>query len=139
MIVCIEGVDAAGKYTQAKRLEAQGAKLFSFPRYGTEVGELIRAHLTGKWAVQRILLDVDAETSFERRPDRRDQYERDLEGLKRRAEAYRKLWRNRRHADLLMGRAADPRWQVVDGRAPLEQVSAEVDNVVRLAKEIENA
>lgn len=55
MIICIEGVDAAGKNTQAKRLaEKLGARLFSFPRYETVTGAAIRGHLSGEWqAVDR--------------------------------------------------------------------------------------
>lgn len=49
MHICIEGVDAAGKNTQAKMLaeRMQPSKLYSFPRYDTTLGALIKAHLTG--------------------------------------------------------------------------------------------
>ena len=52
MILCLEGLDAAGKATQAKRLvdtfrqNGKEAVLFSFPRYETEMGKIIKTLLT---------------------------------------------------------------------------------------------
>ena len=51
MILALEGLDAAGKLTQARRLvdtfrqNGKEALLFSFPRYETEVGRVIKAML----------------------------------------------------------------------------------------------
>lgn len=50
MHVVIEGCDAVGKNTQAKLLaeRLQPSALFSFHRYDTPLGALIKAHLVGK-------------------------------------------------------------------------------------------
>lgn len=53
MIVAIEGIDASGKETQAKRLAtlAEGFKkvrVVSFPDYGTRTGKLIKSMLNGE-------------------------------------------------------------------------------------------
>ena len=51
LLIAIEGIDAAGKGTQSKLLaERLKAKLFSFPAYGTSIGQLIGAHLQKKWS-----------------------------------------------------------------------------------------
>jgi len=48
---CIEGPDAVGKNTQSKLLaEKFNAKLISFPRYATEIGQAIRGSVMGEWA-----------------------------------------------------------------------------------------
>lgn len=53
MIVCLEGIDAAGKATQAKRLaERLEARLLSFPDYDTPSGRLIAQHLQNQWSAQ---------------------------------------------------------------------------------------
>lgn len=50
MIVCLEGIDACGKATQAKLLaERLGAKLYSFPDYSSPTGQLIGQHLRQEW------------------------------------------------------------------------------------------
>ncbi len=49
LFVCIEGLDASGKNTQSKILaERLKAKLYSFPRYDTPMGQVIKRHLTGQ-------------------------------------------------------------------------------------------
>lgn len=55
-LICIEGMDASGKHTQATRLsEHLRARLISFPTYDTEqasvVGPTITDHLHGEWEV----------------------------------------------------------------------------------------
>jgi dTMP kinase len=53
-LIVLEGMDAAGKATQAKlllkRLRSAGrkAELISFPRYGSFFGKMIKAYLDGK-------------------------------------------------------------------------------------------
>lgn len=54
MLMCLEGLDAAGKNTQAKRLVdkfdsiGRVAVVRSFPQYATPLGQLILGLLTGK-------------------------------------------------------------------------------------------
>lgn len=58
MIYAIEGVDAAGKQTQARLLSARlGAQLFGFPDYDSPTGRAIDGHLRGQW---RASLDLDS-------------------------------------------------------------------------------
>ena len=53
LFVAIEGVDAAGKNTQSKILaERLNAKLYSFPRYDTPIGQIIKRHLIGAVALR---------------------------------------------------------------------------------------
>lgn len=50
MIVCLEGIDASGKATQAKLLANRlHAFLYSFPDYETRTGRLINQHLRDEW------------------------------------------------------------------------------------------
>jgi dTMP kinase len=50
----LDGIDKAGKGTQAERLHAAlaGSKVFSFPRYETPLGQAIKRHLAGRIAVR---------------------------------------------------------------------------------------
>jgi len=54
MFICIEGLDASGKNTQAKLLadRLQPSVLFSFHRYDTPLGALIKRHLMGHVALR---------------------------------------------------------------------------------------
>lgn len=52
-MICLCGIDAAGKQTQSKLLAQRlNAKLFSFPAYEEPFGDLIRAHLKGDWSAR---------------------------------------------------------------------------------------
>jgi len=54
MLIVIEGIDKSGKGTHSKRLAKDlgtATKLFSFPRYETTVGRIIKGHLGGQWKV----------------------------------------------------------------------------------------
>jgi dTMP kinase len=62
MLVAIEGLDAAGKATQAGMLtnrlsQIKHTKLFSFPRYSTPIGEVIKRRLrsVGIWNTEDAL------------------------------------------------------------------------------------
>lgn len=49
-LICIEGIDASGKNTQAKLLaERLKGKVFSYPNYETASGKAILEHLQSKW------------------------------------------------------------------------------------------
>jgi thymidylate kinase len=199
MIVCIEGVDACGKTTQAKRLAAElNCPLLSFPDYPSPTGKLIREHLLGGIRVSKtptwrleymdshcnamvlqtlmltnrmehapvirehlrtgadlvlarywpsgvaygeadgldrewlyrihealpqahtyVLLDLDAEESVCRRPDRQDRYEADLMMMHRVVRNYRNMWQR-------MAETHDSRWAVLDGRLSEDEVYNEI-------------
>lgn len=53
-LIAIEGPDAVGKCTQSKLLaEKLQAKLISFPRYATEIGQAIRGSVMGEWVTYK--------------------------------------------------------------------------------------
>lgn len=60
LMICIEGLDAIGKNTQAKKLAekldsfGRAAVIMSFPRYETTVGKAIRRHLVGELFVGEV-------------------------------------------------------------------------------------
>lgn len=54
-LVCIEGIDSAGKHTQAVRLaEALDGVVMSFPNYETETGKIILDNLQHRWEAAAI-------------------------------------------------------------------------------------
>lgn len=64
MLVVIEGIDKSGKNTQAKLLAKKfiDSRLFSFPRYETVVGKLIKTNLKGEWTVSSTESKYDQRT-----------------------------------------------------------------------------
>lgn len=73
-----------------------------------------------------LLLDVSAETSVKRRPERRDRYEKQ-EGLMAKA---RKLYLQTFETQMFdLGQA---HWQVIDGCGSIEEVHARIRSAVRL-------
>jgi dTMP kinase len=55
VIICIEGIDAAGKATQSKLLaERIEGSVRAFPDYTTPTGLLIGSHLKGDWDARQI-------------------------------------------------------------------------------------
>jgi len=53
LIIVLEGIDASGKATQAKKLTSVlGAHTFDFPRYQSRTGQAILGLLTGKWGIK---------------------------------------------------------------------------------------
>lgn len=51
LFIALEGIDAAGKGVQSRRLARRlEAQRFTFPDYTTPIGGLIRAHLERKWS-----------------------------------------------------------------------------------------
>lgn len=75
-----------------------------------------------------ILIDVDVETSFARRPERRDRYESDRPFLEEVVRLYRQLWASmeNRTTSLNAGR----RWRVVDGRGKTAEISDAIWSIV---------
>lgn len=64
-----------------------------------------------------ILIDIDVETSMERRPEGRDRYEADAEFMREVCLRYRQLWiRNK--------------WPIVDGRGSVDDVASQIHEVV---------
>lgn len=210
MIVCLEGIDAAGKATQAKRLaERLGAALYSFPDYDSPTGRLIGQHLRQEWycvfeefdcSCQRceagrqplndlvfqslmltnrmevaaqltqhrlhnqdvvldrywpsgvvyggadgldhqyllkihetlpqahyyLLLDINPKVSDERRPERRDRYEAQVELMETAAVRYRALWSQ------MVEKKWPGIWRVVDGQGTVEEVGRRVWQALHL-------
>lgn len=79
----------------------------------------------------QILLDIDVEDSLKRRPDRRDRYETMpkayTEGLIRR---YRELWIRKRNESANDRNLFSTRWEIIDGRRPTEEVTADIKAVI---------
>lgn len=189
MIVCLEGIDACGKTTQAERMAARlRARCIHFPDYETPSGRLIYRHLQDEWkdgdrlhealvlqslmltnrmekagfihgclwgggdlvlarywpsglvygaadgldydwlveihrhlpqANHYVLLDIVPDLSVERRPERRDRYERQAGLMEDVARRYRDVW-------VGMQKTHSSRWHVVDGHGPVEEVEAEI-------------
>jgi len=71
-----------------------------------------------------LLLDIDLEDSMERRPARRDRYEKDGEKLRQVTKFYRELWAAKA--------AGQPtrRWRIIDGRQSVAEVTAAVEQAV---------
>ncbi len=70
LFVVIEGLDAAGKNTQSRILaERLKAKLYSFPRYDTPMGQVIKAHLKGEILLVEKTVDEEHEAVHKRAPE----------------------------------------------------------------------
>jgi dTMP kinase len=76
-----------------------------------------------------ILVDVDVEHSFKRRPDRRDRYESDRPFLEKVVKLYRELWHSMRNRTTNLNRGE--RWRIVDGRGGIDPVHQDIWNIVR--------
>lgn len=197
MILCIEGIDACGKTTQAQRLATRlNAPLLHFPDYETPSGRLIGQHLQSAWhgewhsgkesfkalnalllqslmltnrmekaaqiaragqdgrdlvlsrywpsgvvyggadgldfdwlidihrhlppANHYVLLDIQPELSAQRRPGRRDRYERQPGLMQEVAERYRKLWSAAQH------HAVRTKWHVLNGNDTIEDLEEQI-------------
>jgi dTMP kinase len=71
-----------------------------------------------------LLLDVDVAESSQRRPERRDRYEGNLEFLEKVHAIYRQLWANRQL------REGNRQWVVVNGRLSVEEVGIQIQKAV---------
>ena len=75
-----------------------------------------------------LLLDIDLEDSMERRPARRDRYEKDGDKLREVTRFYRELW--------IAKAATQPlRWRIINGRLGVQAVTAAVEQAVAEARE----
>ena len=95
---------------------------------GLDPGYMVNLH---RWLPQPdmfVLLDIDLATSMKRRPERRDRYEKlgdhyfDLV-----IGHYRRLWSQQE---------LEHKWVVVDGRAPPDEVEAQICRAVANAREL---
>ena len=75
-----------------------------------------------------ILLDIDLETSLERRPERRDRYETQDGYMAKVCGLYRQLWIKMRNKE------GSVRWVIIDGRASTTEVAAEISVAVKACK-----
>lgn len=91
---------------------------------GLDRGLLLKMHQPLPQPELFILLDVDAKMSTERRPERRDRYEKQEGLMAQLVDRYCELWEQ-------MQQVNSRAWEVVDGRGPIEQVSAAILAVVK--------
>lgn len=74
-----------------------------------------------------ILLDIDIETTLARRPERRDNYEKNLKFLQKNVDSYRELWKS-----------GNPSiWHIVDGRLSPEEVHGLIWRIIYKAMDNE--
>jgi thymidylate kinase len=71
-----------------------------------------------------VLLDIPPELSAQRRPGRRDRYERQAGLMQEVAERYRRLW------SAAHQRAVRTQWHVLDGSAGIEDLEAQIWKIV---------
>lgn len=86
---------------------------------GLEVDYLVNIHRFLPQPDLWLLIDIDPEQSVQRRPERRDRYEENLEYMGKVADAYRALW-------VKMGAAQPGMWRVIDGRRPVGDVHKDI-------------
>lgn len=67
-----------------------------------------------------VLIDIDPEQSVQRRPERRDRYESNIEYMGRVAEGYRALWSQRAAID------GEQKWVRLDGRRPVGDIHKDI-------------
>lgn len=75
-----------------------------------------------------ILIDIDVEESFKRRPERRDRYEADKPFLTKVIELYRELWRSMENRTHQRGKGV--KWVVVDGKRARSTVEFDIQRIV---------
>ncbi len=75
-----------------------------------------------------LLLDIDVTTSYERRPERRDVYEKQAGKMARIVERYRNIWNERRVTDPM-------RWVIIDARGTKDETAALIEAAVARARE----
>lgn len=70
-----------------------------------------------------ILLDIDVADSFNRRPERRELYERNAPKLEEIAGIYRDFWNHKRQEDILS-------WVLINARGPKEDTQEQISNAI---------
>lgn len=86
---------------------------------GIPVDYLLEIHTILPQAHHYILIDIEASESLQRRPDRQDRYEKDLDLMVQVSQQYRELWE-------MMARFHMSRWHVVDGSGTPDQVEQQI-------------
>lgn len=136
MFQCLHFANRLERAEQICNLRAQGEDIVT-DRYlasaiaygsadGLDMEYLIDAQAYLPQPDLNILLDIDLKSSQDRRPERRDRYEKETGFLDRVVDSYRKLWS-------LMSEDKDDsyRWVVVDGSRCVVEVQAEVIAAVK--------
>lgn len=136
MFQCLHFANRLERAEQICNLRAQGEDIVT-DRYlasavaygaadGLDMNYLIETQAFLPQPDLNILLNIDLKESQERRPDRRDRYEKEAGFLERVVDSYRKLWS-------LMSEDKDDsyRWVVVDGNRSVVEVQADVITAVK--------
>lgn len=84
---------------------------------GIDLAYLERLHLFLPQPTHWILIDIDVEQSVERRPERRDRYESNVEFMQKVCLFYRQLWIRKR-------------WHIVDGRGSIDDTAGQIREIV---------
>lgn len=111
----IAGHLAEGRPVVADRYYASG--LVYGTADGIDLAYLERLHRYLPQPTHWILIDIDVEQSVERRPERRDRYERDFEFMQKVCLFYRQLWIRKR-------------WHIVDGRGSVQDTAGQIREIV---------
>lgn len=91
---------------------------------GLDLEYLERLHRYLPEPTHQILIDIDPWISTERRPERRDRYETDIDFMAKVCGLYRKIWiRNR--------------WPIVDGRGSVEEVESRILEVLTPSRPVQ--
>lgn len=101
---------------------------------GLDMGWLESIHISFPQPDLWLLLDVDLSTSKERRPDRRDRYEKNSGFIEKVTGLYRELWTAKR-LEAVQGY----KWITVDARGTKEETAALIDAAVAQAREARSA
>ena len=88
---------------------------------------LLEIHKTLPQAHHYVLIDIPAEASKNRRPERSDRYERQEGLMENVAERYRELWE-------LMSRLHMSSWHMVDGTGSIADVEARILSVLKTSE-----
>ncbi len=79
-----------------------------------------------------ILIDVDVQDSFDRRPERRDRYEADISYMSKVAQKYRDVF----SCEQAKERENSPRWVTINGRKEVQEVAFDIREEIKLTRTI---
>lgn len=92
--------------------------------YGLDIDWLLKIHRIFPKPEISIFLDISVEESFKRRPDRRDEYEKNSEMLERVRQSYKELFQH--HAELY----GASKYVVIDASGTVEETHGKILDIV---------